>query len=858
MLSRKTPTPEIPPSPRADSPSHSRSDELSTALSASLPPSGHSRTTTQDESAYSHSQTDVSFESASSAADRSMTTTTRAYKTELVPANRPTTLLMRQPSFRVVSLPEATPKFRMKTVLEKKTARVVSMPVPRRDPASDGLDAQSIVGDPFGSEDEERTRVRVRSQATDVPHTPSIPSSPDSVVIIANTSNQLSTEFLKPRVDEESASESDTEGWITWTQSPPRPIPALHGPLSLPYARCPSGAEGTIIEEPDSLPRVIWGLNGEATSNKSQVKSVHPPPASVKPAAEITGETARPAVKIQHASKPSIAQDIQASSAAPTDRARQDNHNTTSSYPTHAELPRPPEFILKHSEPIDLGRLMGHSLERNYVEVVPDGALPSPRWQTSYASDLRTPELVHDISPELQAALFAQDRFRSYGLTTPSWSSSSDIHGLSNTSLPASSSSGSLLESLKSSRSPILLEELASQHLPHSQGLASRTSALDIAQSYRQQQLQGILPTPPETTSPIWSSTFSPYQSGMLSPELLAAAALSQMNSTYLSSQAIPSRLESSQHLLRAVPNALGSTGLSARNAALGPLSPAAHITGIHGQKIPPRLAAEYARRCTLPDPYPTNAQLHDYVLPYSSPVRGSNYSPTMPKAPPNTPYGSAPPYGLRRVDAAPITQPSFSAAPSSPSSSRELQNTGLPQHIRSVPLSRLVQRRLSTVPEEDYASSVDAGRMPPAPGRASAQGTAGNGSGLHLFLSSTGRASVNAAPSDMLGDHVRARYDVRDMGVSADKTRTITPGVKLPGVPRKGHGPVVSREAQVAKEASGRQGSNNTNIDGGRRGEGVRGRGHRRGGRGRKGRGGHANGVHGAERVDGGLVVKS
>ena len=29
-------------------------------------------------------------------------------------------------------------------------------------------------------------------------------------------------------------------GWIAWARSPPRPIPALHGPLSLPYARCPS------------------------------------------------------------------------------------------------------------------------------------------------------------------------------------------------------------------------------------------------------------------------------------------------------------------------------------------------------------------------------------------------------------------------------------------------------------------------------------------------------------------------------------------------------------------------------------------------------------------------------------------
>ncbi|KZO93151.1 hypothetical protein CALVIDRAFT_540390 [Calocera viscosa TUFC12733] len=61
--------------------------------------------------------------------------------------------------------------------------------------------------------------------------------------------------------------------------SPPKSIPALHGPLSLPYARCPSwvsscvfvtmlialcsGAEGIIIEEPENLHRIIWGLEHE-------------------------------------------------------------------------------------------------------------------------------------------------------------------------------------------------------------------------------------------------------------------------------------------------------------------------------------------------------------------------------------------------------------------------------------------------------------------------------------------------------------------------------------------------------------------------------------------------------------------
>ncbi|EAU91772.2 hypothetical protein CC1G_04540 [Coprinopsis cinerea okayama7 len=50
------------------------------------------------------------------------------------------------------------------------------------------------------------------------------------------------------------------DNWALWTTSPPKPIPALHGPLSLPYARCPSGAEGTIIEG-DQPSTMIWGLD---------------------------------------------------------------------------------------------------------------------------------------------------------------------------------------------------------------------------------------------------------------------------------------------------------------------------------------------------------------------------------------------------------------------------------------------------------------------------------------------------------------------------------------------------------------------------------------------------------------------
>ncbi|EJD52561.1 hypothetical protein AURDEDRAFT_181135 [Auricularia subglabra TFB-10046 SS5] len=121
---------------------------------------------------------------------------------------------------------------------------------------------------------------------------PSPPSSPESVLFIEQTpSGGLPRHFLRRRgksvaVAEKAqpapVAEASEEGWAQWGSSLPRPIPALHGPASLPYARCPSGAEGTVIEEQSSLPSVIWGLdnNGEPGA----VTQEHPaPPVGVRP-----------------------------------------------------------------------------------------------------------------------------------------------------------------------------------------------------------------------------------------------------------------------------------------------------------------------------------------------------------------------------------------------------------------------------------------------------------------------------------------------------------------------------------------------------------------------------------------------
>ena len=591
-----------------------------------------------------------------------------------------------------------------------------------------------------------------------------------------------------------------------------------------------SGAEGTIIEEPDSLPRVIWGLESDSTtSTRLSLKPTNLPAVPATPAVASASSDSHPS-----RSKSRKPLDAQSGTVKNTSTPMQSHLSTSVARPaSDYQGSLPPDFMLKHSEPIDLGRLVGQApLATQYR---------SPDWQSIYSNQLMTPELVHDLSPDLQEMLFAQERSRNLGLSPMSLVPNVDAYGFLGPGLTPSSSSPpmSLLESLKSSRSPIILEELASQSAPYSQDPHLCNSALEIAHKYHQQQLQhGLLPTPPNSTSPIWPSAFSPYQSGLLSPELLAAAGLSQLGTNHLS-QSIPHC--SDQNLqLRSSVSMLGNPVLSGRKAALKSLAPSAYISNVGGQNLPPRLAAEYVRRRTTPETPTGIFHFHPLNHRQPSPIYERTESPPAPKAPPNTPYGLASSsHSLRRLDIAP--QPPSSVVSSSPTSPRSAQTSGL-VHVRSIPLSKLVQRRLSTVPEEDSVSAVDHGGTPSAAGHHP-------GAGLHLFLSPSGRPDVGRAAVNLLSDTL-GRNSIDDK-----ETHNVY-SVKPFSASGKPSGPVVRGEGSLAKEASRRQ-VGNVNTDGGRRGEGGRGRGQRRGGRGKRGRSA-GMGVHGAERVDGGLVVKS
>ncbi|THH02927.1 hypothetical protein EW145_g6684 [Phellinidium pouzarii] len=140
-------------------------------------------------------------------------------------------------------------------------SRSVSMPSAFQRFAGSGDESMSMhASSSFSIDGADYSRLHASPHWTpDLPQTPSPPSTPDSIEIIEN-SFHLPDAFLRSQEGSKHLKGYSNEDWLSWANSPPRPIPALHGPASLPYARCPSGAEGTVIEEPSTVPGLIWGL----------------------------------------------------------------------------------------------------------------------------------------------------------------------------------------------------------------------------------------------------------------------------------------------------------------------------------------------------------------------------------------------------------------------------------------------------------------------------------------------------------------------------------------------------------------------------------------------------------------------
>ncbi|KAI5117760.1 hypothetical protein M0805_005191 [Coniferiporia weirii] len=218
---------------------------------------------------------DSSYEAATCARRVFPRTPVNRMKTFL-PSNCSPLAVQAQAQRRLVSLPE---QLGLDVLAEKLArslvtgSRSVSMPSHLRqfvgpNSRDESVSVQTSSSLPIDEGDSSRLRT-YSNWLSDLPNTPSSPSTPDSIEIIEN-SFHLSDTFLRTRGGPTKPKEGLDEDWISWAHSPPRPIPALHGPASLPYARCPSGAEGTVIEEPSTVPGLIWGLEEDGSTALTQ------------------------------------------------------------------------------------------------------------------------------------------------------------------------------------------------------------------------------------------------------------------------------------------------------------------------------------------------------------------------------------------------------------------------------------------------------------------------------------------------------------------------------------------------------------------------------------------------------------
>ncbi|TFY70619.1 hypothetical protein EVG20_g2384 [Dentipellis fragilis] len=666
----------------------------------------------------------VSYSSAytqSSQGSPSPLTAERVLKPPQLPANRPSSSHINPESSRIVSLPETAPLFTGKRAL-KGSMRVVSMP-DRVTPggfstdnslsSSDRIDVSVYSGESYTSMEDDNSGTRLSHSHQDVPHTPSPPSSPDSILIIENN-GELSEAFLRPRVEDvesdsesEKAAHDEDNGWITWARSPPRPIPALHGPLSLPYARCPSsisGAEGTIIEEPENLPRMIWGLETEdqvVSHSGSDPYDLDQRTAHGKPARIPDQPSLHSTPKKQH-----------------EDRfASQQKRPHPVSIQRHQQFNRPQEPFNRPQEPVKEEQYANQqNLDEVRTERYPrglfddaivlenllreDGAARN-LWMSGGNPQANTTASQFDTKAQHGYASGLNQRFtrsdQGYGPANVARTQNTGLGNMPSEFLPSSSTMKVTTRPALGCALPQILIEPRSPH--NLQVPSRRPSAIEIARQYRQQHMQkqqgGFLPTPPNSSSPLWSSDFSPYQESMLSPSeslsQLSGLPMSTSHSQFLNAGGSSEQL--SRQLLQSMNDLAMDMGMAS-------LAPAAQINSASRLRVPAlnihnlfssqasdnNQVARNNFLSSTPSAMPSSQELRSLSRTSAPPNRGMVHAPAEVRAPPS---------------------------PTSPEVVRK-RTPSQPQP-RSIPLARLMQRRLSAVPEEDAASTVRGNSPSPA-----------------------------------------------------------------------------------------------------------------------------------------------
>jgi hypothetical protein len=290
---------------------------------------------------------------------------------------------------------------------------------------------------------------------------------------------------------------------------------------------------------------------------------------------------------------------------------------------------------------------------------------------------LRESDIEHHTSSNLDRNILS----RAYGSRSSLTSSRSGLPAMRVSSHPAVGSA--LPQILIEPRSPEV-----------HQAPSRRMTAIELAHQYQQHQLlkmqqQSLLPTPPNSSSPLWSSEFSPYNHHSVSP-------------TSLRHQVVQEQLRDSEvpdQLRQLVRERLGQgLGRNMHDHDISPLAPAAQIDSASrldypGYEIDPQALANFLATQDIQHLPPLSS---DVLLPVT------RASQTLP--------------GYLGHDARRYASPHHDTllSPGSPEF-RYTRGHPQPQIPRSIPLARLMQRRLSSVPEEDSSPTIH-GRSPSPP----------------------------------------------------------------------------------------------------------------------------------------------
>jgi hypothetical protein len=451
--------------------------------------------------------------------------------------------------------------------------------------------------------------------------------------------------------------------------------------MFLVYEESFSGAEGTIIEEPDNLPRVIWGLDAEEHHLSDFGSDSHTKKQDFAAHQSYRSHHSPRHYKPSNDNSASVRAHSSVAMLSPRRARPEDNSYSTLREVTSGDRTDIVYSRVPYNEAIVLDNLIDRRNTRAAHHDQDYDAIGDLTRALEHNMHLRESDNELHTSSNLDRNTLS----RAYGPRNPLASSKSSLPAMRVSSRPAV---GSAL--------PQILIEPRSPEIPPS--ASRRMTAMELAHQYQQHQLlkmqqQSLLPTPPNSSSPLWSSEFSPYSHHSVSPTSLRH----QIVHEPLRDSEAPDQL---RYLMR---ERLGRNIL--HDPDVSSLAPPAQINSASRLDYP-GYDLDPVTSQALTNIFATQDIQHLPPLPSEVLLPLACGPQTLP--------------GYIRDDARRYAGPHHdtlvaAASPTSPEEFRYTRGHPQPQIPRSIPLARLMQRRLSSVPEEDPSPTIH-GRSPSPP----------------------------------------------------------------------------------------------------------------------------------------------